>query len=442
MLTEKIMSQITGQNSQLDIDTLLKNHRIGYSLEQPFYTDHAIFEEEYKHILSRQWQYTDHMNRIPNKGDYFLFNIAGEQIIIIRGEGDTVYAHFNVCRHRGSRVCLEPEGHAKRLVCPYHAWSYQIDGSLANARAMPADFDKADFGLRSCQVRLFGGMIFINLTAEGEGVADGDVPDFDEITANLQPWIERADLRRTKIIEHKLYSSKVNWKIAIENYFECYHCITSHPELCKVQLHTLRDAHGTESARSIFAEHNDDWQERAKAFGHKVGSAQWGANLMEQENYGSQMHYAERMLVHHDLEAAYGQLEGGSAIGSTKLLGSYAADDQGQVDWGIMPSIFLYTSCTSTVIFRITPISPLLTEMSQTWLVHEDAVEGVDYNVEAITWIDEVTMEQDEEIVVNTQAGVSSRVYTPGPYAELEEAIAQVHNDYLRRLRYGRGLAE
>ncbi len=429
------MTNFNVANSHFDIGTLLKNHRDGYALDRPFYTHPAVFEEEFKQIFSRQWQYVDHINRIPNKGDYFLFNIAGEQIIVIRDEGDTVYAHFNVCRHRGSRVCLEEAGSTKRLTCPYHAWSYHIDGTLSAARAMPADFDPSQHSLRSCQVRLFEGMIFINLAP-----ADAEhVPDFDEITDNLRPWIERAELRHTKIIDHQTYSSKVNWKIAVENYFECYHCIVSHPELCKVQLHTLRDAHGTPKGRQTFAEHNAEWQREAESLGHKTGSEQWGWGLPDAQNYRAQAHYAERMLINHDLEGAYEKLEGGSATAATKLLGRYAADDKGQVDWGIMPSVFLYTSCTSTVIFRITPISPLLTEMSQTWLVHEDAVEGIDYDTKGITWIDEVTMEQDEEIVVNNQAGVNSRYYEPGPLAELEKTILQVHDDYLRLMKYGRG---
>ena len=428
------MDQFAINHTEINIDALLENHQDGYALARPFYTSTAIFEEEFKHIFSRQWQYVDHINRIPNKGDYFLFDIAGEQIIVIRGEGDDVYAHFNVCRHRGSRICLEAEGSKKRLTCPYHAWSYRIDGSLANARAMSSDFDPADFGLRSCQVRLFEGLIFINLTPEGAG----QIPDFDEIANNLRPWLARADLRHTKIIDHKLYPSRVNWKIAVENYFECYHCLIAHPELCKVQLHTLRDAHDIPEREQIFIDHNAAWQKEAEALGHKTGSQLWGAGLPTKENYQSQMHYAERMLIHHDLEGVYAKLEGGSATGATKLLGSYSADDKGQVDWGIMPSVFLYTSCTSTVVFRITPISPLLTEMSQTWLVHEDAVEGIDYDTEKLTWIDEVTMEQDEEIVRNNQAGVNSRYYEPGPLAELEGDIARLHDDYLRLMRWGR----
>lgn len=416
-----------------EIDTLLANHRDGYALDRAFYTDPAIFEAEYRHLISRQWQYVDHIVRIPKKGDYFLFRIAGEELIIVRGDGDTVYAHYNVCRHRGSRVCLEEAGHAKRLTCPYHAWSYRLDGSLANARAMPSGFNPADFGLKTCRVRLFEGMIFINMAQP-----DQSVPDFDTISAELTPWIARADLRRTKIIKHEIYRSPVNWKIALENYFECYHCVTSHPELCKVQLHTLRDAVGTERAAANFDAHNREWQTLAQSLGHKTGSMHRQPAVTDADVYNSQAIYAERMLVHHDLDAAYAKAGGIRPKTATKLLGTYTADDNGQVDWGISPSVFMYTTCSNTVIFRITPLSALETEMAQTWIVHEDAVEGVDYEVESSTWLDEVTMAQDEEIVVNTQVGVSSRVYEPGPYAELESGILEVHRDYLRAMRFGR----
>ena len=119
------------ETADLDIDALIARQRVGYSLERPFYVDPAIFEREFEHIFSRRWQFTEHISRIPSKGDYFLFRIAGEEIIVVRGDGDTVYAHYNVCRHRGSRVCLKPEGQLEKLTCPYHAWTYQLDGSLA-----------------------------------------------------------------------------------------------------------------------------------------------------------------------------------------------------------------------------------------------------------------------------------------------------------------------
>ena len=417
----------------IDIRKLLANHRKGFSLDQAYYTHPDIFEAEYKHIISRQWQYVDHINRIPKKGDYLLFKIAGEEIIVIRGDGETVYAHFNVCRHRGSRICTTETGHAKRLVCPYHAWSYRLDGSLANARAMAADFDPARFGLFACQVRVFEGLIFINLTPEGET----EVSDFEAIADAMRPWVQRADLRNSKILAHEAYPAQVNWKIVLENYFECYHCVTSHPELCKVQLHTLRDAVGTDKAIDTFAQANVAWETKAKALGHMTGSMRGNFGLPDGENYSAQGYYAERMLIHNDLDGAYAKANGGLGKLPSKVMGSYAEDDGGQVDWGILPSAFLYTSCTQTVIMRLTPIHPLKTDVTMTWFVHPDAEDGLDYDVESAIWLDVVTHQQDEEIVRNTQAGVQSRVYQPGPYAELEGEILQVHDDYMRRLKYG-----
>jgi Rieske 2Fe-2S family protein len=141
------------------IDALLANHRDGYTLDQAFYLAPEIFEEEFTHLFSRQWQFTNHISAIPKQGDYFLFKIAGEEIIVLRGEGDTVHAYYNVCRHRGSRLCLASEGHVKRLTCPYHAWSYRLDGSLAHARELPEDVDPSKLSLHPCQVRVFEGLI-------------------------------------------------------------------------------------------------------------------------------------------------------------------------------------------------------------------------------------------------------------------------------------------
>lgn len=421
------------QTDTADIDELLATHRAGYALERAFYTDSGIFEAEFKHIISRQWQYVDHLSRISNKGDFVLFRIAGEEIIVVRGEGDEVYAHFNVCRHRGSRICLEDAGSAKRLTCPYHAWSYRLDGSLAHARAMPPEFDVAEFGLRSCAVRVFAGCIFINMMPDG-------ATSFDPIEQALTPWIAQADLRNTKIVFHETYDSQVNWKIALENYFECYHCFTTHPEFCRVQLHTARDGGASTVAIESFNKHNDEWARTAEELGHLHGSFASEPGATPTESYAAQMHYAERMLIHNDPEAAYAKLSEVGELRATKLLGRYAAEDNGQVDWGIMPSFFCYTSCTSTVIYRITPLSPTRCELAQTWLVHKDAIEGVDYDVHNLTWVDRATQNQDEAIVRDTQAGVTSRFYEPGPYAILEEPIMKVYENYIHTMRRGREL--
>ncbi len=126
--------------SDTRIDALISRQRPGYALGQEFYGDPEIFRHDVERLLMRHWLCAGHDSLIPNPGDYFLFELAAESAIIVRGEDGVVRALANVCRHRGSRICAEPSGHAKFLVCPYHAWSYGLDGSSARRAAHAAGF--------------------------------------------------------------------------------------------------------------------------------------------------------------------------------------------------------------------------------------------------------------------------------------------------------------
>lgn len=121
-----------------NLDVLLERQRLGFTLEQPFYIDPEIYRLDLERVLAQQWQYVDHVSRLPEPGDYLTYEIAGESIIVARGNDGELHAHFNVCRHRGSRICLESAGNLRRLVCPYHAWAYGLDGKLESARQMPS----------------------------------------------------------------------------------------------------------------------------------------------------------------------------------------------------------------------------------------------------------------------------------------------------------------
>ena len=127
--------------SNINIKKLTESYSEGKSLPREFYTSPTIYIDEINSIYFNQWLTVDHVSRIPNPGDYFLFDVEKESIIIIRGRDDVIRAFYNVCTHRGSRVCLEEEGNKKLLVCPYHAWSFDAEGNLKAARFMPDDFD-------------------------------------------------------------------------------------------------------------------------------------------------------------------------------------------------------------------------------------------------------------------------------------------------------------
>jgi phenylpropionate dioxygenase-like ring-hydroxylating dioxygenase large terminal subunit len=157
--------------------------RAGFSLPQDFYASEEVFKADFDRVISQKWVLAGHVARIPNKGDYFLFKIGGEQIIVIRENSTSVRAFFNVCRHRGSTICQAQSGNAPRLVCPYHAWTFGLDGRLISARLMAQDFDKSENGLFACHVRVFHGLIFINLT-------EGDPVDFAATFGEMGPILD------------------------------------------------------------------------------------------------------------------------------------------------------------------------------------------------------------------------------------------------------------
>src|SRR5579872_5911159 len=139
------MGLVISDQAAVQIRERVASRQPGLSLEQSFYNDPEIFDFEIERIFKRYWLYAGHVSQIPARGDYFICEVAGESIIIIRDNNLQICALYNVCRHRGSRICAASSGKVKSLVCPYHQWTYRLDGSLLAARHMPEEFDKAQF---------------------------------------------------------------------------------------------------------------------------------------------------------------------------------------------------------------------------------------------------------------------------------------------------------
>ena len=212
----------------LGIAALLNSHQPAFSLAQPFYTSDEILNFEWQHIWQKNWLFAGNTAQIPRPGDYFIYNLQKDAIIIIRGNKGEVYAHYNTCAHRGSAICLEQKGNAAKLICPYHQWVYDKDGTLLNARMMPDDFCKEKFNLRSVHAAVVEGLIFICLTE--------DAPDFSLIKKSLAPYLFPYKINDAKVAAIKNYTLRANWKLAAENFRECYHCGGAHPEYCSAVI--------------------------------------------------------------------------------------------------------------------------------------------------------------------------------------------------------------
>src|SRR6266446_3006687 len=214
------------------------------SLPQKYFVSPDIFAKEQSEIFSKQWLLAGHQSQIAKSGDYFLAQIAGESLIVVRDQTSAIKGFYNVCRHRGTRLKEDAYGHASAIQCPYHAWTYGLDGRLIGAPHMDEvpGFDKADYPLRAVNLGVWEGFIFVNLNdgearLRSEATArqrSGDVISlerwFAPLNGKFSHW-NMSILRPAKRIE---YDVRANWKLMFENYSECYHCPGVHPQLQKV----------------------------------------------------------------------------------------------------------------------------------------------------------------------------------------------------------------
>ena len=401
-----------------DLVNLIKRQKPNYSLDQAFYVDEDIFELDIKNIFSKQWVFVGHVSRIPKNGDYFLFNIGNESVITVRDKNDSIYAHYNVCRHRGSRICLENQGNSKVLICPYHAWTYNLDGSLKGARLMDKEFKKEQWTLHSCNIKIFEGLIFINLSEKPN--------DFEEFIEPTKKFIEFHGLNDAKIAHRQYYPTDGNWKLTLDNFHECYHCQPSHPEYCSVHDPEYIIAYGagnnTGPASEKFNIILSDLNKKVEKMGHITGE-------YYENEFNNYSRSAERTPLK---EGKFTETKTGQPI--AKLMGKFKKYDRGYTSVGTSPFNSLLMCNDFATLFTFIPQSTLHTQVELMWLVHKDAKEGIDYNLEEMIWMWDLTTIADKTIIENNQKGVLSDKYKPGPLSQMEKGLEKFKNWYLKHL--------
>ncbi len=399
--------------------SLIADTQIGYSLPQAFYTDDAVFAADMDNIISQKWIVAGHVSSVPNKGDYFLFKIGGEQIIIIRENADNVRAFFNVCRHRGSTICQASSGNAPKLVCPYHAWTYGLDGRLLAARMMPDDFDKADNGLLGCHIRIFHGLIFINMSE--------DAPvDFDATFGEMGPILDYHGIANARIAHAGSYPTTANWKLVVENFFECYHCVPSHPEFCSMHpAETLiavgaGPSSGPADAMAAFVPKQAAWEASASVLGRPVGT-------IDDETGSSHL----RLLMQRGAKDGWAaETQDGSA--PSPLMGKRTAPDSGRMHLSFSPYTQIVADDHFVILFLFTPRSALASDVEMIWLVDGRASEA-DVDIDKMIWGYHATTTQDKIITENNQNGIMSSRYRPGRYSEQEGSVIKFQEWYLNQ---------
>lgn len=396
---------------QKQLTALIESQPAHTALPQVFYTDEGIYQREVEEIYLKSWIYAGHLSEIPGTGDWFLFEMAGESVIIVRNEDGQVSALVNVCRHRGSKICLENSGCSKKLVCRYHGWSYGLDGRLHSAAHMPDDFDKSTIRLKRLHTEILEGMIYINFAEQPAS--------FEPVREDLRPCLRPYRLDKAKVAHRQSYRIKANWKLSVENYTECYHCAPSHPEYTRGHALAKPGARSTREMEEIMA--------RAGECG--LSDRALNRVYLDEPGFGSGYAFERYPMWRGHVTGS----EDGKAV--APLLGEVKAYDGGTTDFQVGPVTFALAYCDYIVIYRFTPVSVNESECDISWLVNGDAEQDKDYDVARLSWLWDVTTLADKRIIEYNAEGVSSRYYEPGPYSNMEEYTWKFMSWYLKAIR-------
>jgi Rieske 2Fe-2S family protein len=354
------------------------------TLPASWYVSPENFATERERIFARDWIGVGRLDWMAKAGDFFTVEIAGESLIVTRDRSGIVHAFYNVCRHRGTRLCEQSGGHFQGSIqCPYHAWTYGLDGALNAARNMAEvpGFERGDYPLKEAAVASWEGFVFVSLASEPEPFERA----FSPLIGRFSRW-DLAKLRTGKTIE---YDIACNWKLVFQNYSECYHCPLVHPQLDKLSP--------SESGRNDLTE---------------------GAVLGGYSELRS--HAASLTITGHTTRPPLGNVSG---------------EDLDRIYYyTVFPSMLLSLHADYVMVHYVKPVDIARTHVVCTWLFdpvtmevpHFDPSDAVDF------W--DVTNRQDWRVSELTQLGLRSRAYAPGPYSNAEGLLGAFDRHYLRAM--------
>ncbi|MES2494745.1 MAG: aromatic ring-hydroxylating dioxygenase subunit alpha [Pseudomonadota bacterium] len=390
------------------IHALLDARKPHHTLPQPFYLDADLFAYDMEAIFHRSWLLVGFEAELKEPGNYMALTIGRSPILLIRQKDGAIGGFFNSCRHRGAQICADGHGRVPRLVCPYHQWTYANDGRLLSAGRMAPDFEKEQHGLKPIGVELVGGCIYICLSPDY-------APDFAPFRAALAPMLEPHGLKDAKVATSVTIVDQANWKLVMENGRECHHCAVCHPELKVPFPISAADSSGLEEA-ALFADYADRMATVGLEPGPKAGD--WWHIGRFPLNDGSKSFSMD-----------------GAPLVAKPMIDAYGGD-VGTLRWATEPNSFCHAAGDNAFLFAAIPTGPLETTVIAKWLVHKDAVEGVDYDLDRLTHVWMQTNLQDRDLAENNQRGVNSAGYVPGPYSpEAEDYVDRFTNWYCNRLR-------
>jgi glycine betaine catabolism A len=358
------------------------------SLAQCYFVSPEIFAQEQRKIFSEQWILVGHQSQIPKAGDYFISEVAGESLIVVRDQRSATRGFYNVCRHRGTRLREDQSGHVSAIQCPYHAWTYGLDGRLLGAPHMDgvSGFDKANYSLHPVHLGLWEGFIFVNLADASTSRSNRDYMSVEEWFASLAGKFSNWNLSKLRSAKRIDYNVQANWKLIFENYSECYHCPGVHPALSKLSP------------------------------------------------YDS----AENDLTEGSFLGGFMRITKGNSLTMSGKSCALSVSDFGEEDfhrvfyYSIFPNMLLSLHPDYAMVHQLRPVSSDRTLILCDWFFHPEAFEREDFKPEDAIEFWNMTNKQDWHVCELSQQGIASRAYEPGPYSPRESIPAAWDRYYLR----------
>jgi len=393
---------------------LIRDRRPGHGMPGELFGRQDVFETDVDVFFHKHWILVGVTADIPEAGDISTVDIGNASILIVRGDNENISIYRNVCRHRGSRLKEAGKSTVGMLVCPYHQWTYDLDGSLKHTTHMGVGFDRTCRGLMPVKTRIVGTHIFVCLTDD----APDDIAMLEE---TMSPRFAPYDLTHAKVAHETEIVENGNWKLVIENNRECYHCGATHPELTASFLPEdfgfCPDGLSEESQRAL-----DEYQTRNAACVSSWEQDGLLCGTVEKLDPDIATGFRTQRLV----IAGNGE----SQTMDTKVASSRLFSDLNRRDLG---DVHLWTHNSWThvmsdhaVISYIVPLAPDKTLVRTKWLVHEDAVEGIDYTLSALTEVWVATNTQDASLVSINYRGTQDPAYEPGPFSPFTEAYLEL----------------
>ncbi|HEY7290466.1 MAG TPA: aromatic ring-hydroxylating dioxygenase subunit alpha [Vicinamibacterales bacterium] len=372
--------------------------RMHTTLPRHFYTDLEFYRSELDSFYFKRWICAGRADQIPNPGDFFIRVVGTESVIVTRDAAGEVRALFNVCRHRGTRLCEQEHGHfVDRIQCPYHAWTYDLSGRLLAAPHMPADFSRGEYPLHLAGCEVWDGHIFVNLSR----ALPPDPPDLPAspdppaLSAQLADLPRRfANWRMGELRMHRriTYDVNANWKLIVLNFNECLHCPTLHPALNR--LHHYLGADNVAPTPCYCG----------GSMGFKDGVETMSIDGKRRRNLLPGLDEVQRQHVTY---------------------------------FTIYPNLLLSLHPDYMMTHTLWPRAHDRTEIVCEWHFHPDELARRDFQADDAIEFWDTTNREDWWIAEQSQAGINSRVYEPGPYSEREELLWSF-DDIVRREAHAR----